>query len=302
MPSIDSNEVDLSNVESVRRSEVFPKKCLKIINSKGDFELQESSVNDGNDGSVADERKLCYSNEDTIYCTNYRLIIVYDKPIGFYNIPIRSIDCVDLKEMINLHNKKPPANWFYPFLTGMSPIRIMNQPLKILCFENNAICLAWYRLLSSFIPGPQKLDSLFAFTFNAWSNDDENFSLTFGDNLGLKSLDFYTCAKNAKNFHLKFGKKIPRNFAAKIEFDSLRTCKVEFERLAFDNSKWKIVDLNREYKFCPTYPRYFILPASISDAHIEKMATFRSMKRVPTAVWSQYMCFKISQLRKGFTT
>lgn len=43
--------------------------------------------------------------------------------------------------------------------------------------------------------------------------------------------------------------------------------------------------MNSEYKLCPSYPRYLIVPASVSDQTLETAAKFRSSKRVPAVVW-----------------
>ena len=42
---------------------------------------------------------------------------------------------------------------------------------------------------------------------------------------------------------------------------------------------------NKEHKLCPTYPPEILVPAFISDAELEKCASFRSAKRLPAVVW-----------------
>ena len=42
---------------------------------------------------------------------------------------------------------------------------------------------------------------------------------------------------------------------------------------------------NQEHKLCPTYPSEILVPASISDSVLEKVAQFRSARRIPAIVW-----------------
>ena len=43
---------------------------------------------------------------------------------------------------------------------------------------------------------------------------------------------------------------------------------------------------NQEHKLCPTYPSEILVPASISDSVLEKVAQFRSARRIPAIVWT----------------
>lgn len=58
----------------------------------------------------------------------------------------------------------------------------------------------------------------------------------------------------------------------------------EFRRMGFDNI-WKISDINKEFKLCSSYPRYLIVPQSVSDKDLESVANFRYSRRIPTVVW-----------------
>lgn len=59
----------------------------------------------------------------------------------------------------------------------------------------------------------------------------------------------------------------------------------EFSRLEFDPSVWRITELNSDYRFCSTYPKFWIVPASIGDQEIESAGRYRSLRRVPSIVW-----------------
>ncbi|ODV66907.1 phosphatases II [Hyphopichia burtonii NRRL Y-1933] len=51
------------------------------------------------------------------------------------------------------------------------------------------------------------------------------------------------------------------------------------------NSYWRVSEVNREYKFCPSYPNTLIIPASISDNVLKHASKFRSKQRIPAIVY-----------------
>nr|XP_046916559.1 probable serine/threonine-protein kinase pats1 [Dermatophagoides farinae] len=70
----------------------------------------------------------------------------------------------------------------------------------------------------------------------------------------------------------------------------------EFKRMNFKNNddndndqqqqqSWRICDLNKDFKFCNSYPEYFIVPADITDKELEYIANFRYSRRIPVVVW-----------------
>ena len=66
----------------------------------------------------------------------------------------------------------------------------------------------------------------------------------------------------------------------------------EVSRLGFDLSgSWRISSLNKDLQFCPTYPPDILIPACISDQVLEKVASFRSAKRIPAVVWRHTCVF-----------
>jgi myotubularin-related protein 3/4 len=48
---------------------------------------------------------------------------------------------------------------------------------------------------------------------------------------------------------------------------------------------WRISSANKEFKICPSYPPEMLVPKIITDQTLEKVALFRSAKRIPTVVW-----------------
>ncbi|CAK9436101.1 uncharacterized protein LODBEIA_P06590 [Lodderomyces beijingensis] len=64
----------------------------------------------------------------------------------------------------------------------------------------------------------------------------------------------------------------------------------EYDRLGLlpkDDEKkfWRLSNLNEDYKFCPSYPRYMIVPGSISDNVLKHAGKFRSKQRIPAVVY-----------------
>lgn len=51
------------------------------------------------------------------------------------------------------------------------------------------------------------------------------------------------------------------------------------------NGSWRMSDINDDYKFCPSYPLRFIVPASISDSVLKHAGKFRSKQRIPAVVY-----------------
>jgi hypothetical protein len=55
--------------------------------------------------------------------------------------------------------------------------------------------------------------------------------------------------------------------------------------MKFDTKTWRISDVNKKFELCPTYPEQVIVPKSITDEQLKKIACFRSSKRFPVVVW-----------------
>ncbi|KAK7800829.1 hypothetical protein U0070_022420 [Myodes glareolus] len=51
------------------------------------------------------------------------------------------------------------------------------------------------------------------------------------------------------------------------------------------NESWKISKINSNYEFCDTYPAIIVVPTSVKDDDLSKVAAFRAKGRVPVLSW-----------------
>lgn len=170
-------------------------------------------------------------------------------------------------------------------------------------FETNECCLGWFRLLSGASAAPTKLDCLFSFTFHAWCRDDEKTALT---ELGFKTNDYSTTTTTTTSSNVASTAIEMKNLtvngndatassccepfsapkpSSSYDFDTKLRCENEFNRLDFDRIHWRITNINEQYKFCPTYPKFWIVPSSYVDQDIETAGRYRTLRRVPAVVW-----------------
>ena len=62
----------------------------------------------------------------------------------------------------------------------------------------------------------------------------------------------------------------------------------DYQRLGLGGGStnvWRILAQDDSYSLCPTYPRHIVVPAALSDDEIEKVANYRSRRRLPAVVW-----------------
>lgn len=59
----------------------------------------------------------------------------------------------------------------------------------------------------------------------------------------------------------------------------------EYKRLGLISDYWRVTTINEEYKFCPTYPKNFVVPQAISDNVLKHAGKFRSKQRIPAIVY-----------------
>lgn len=120
-------------------------------------------------------------------------------------------------------------------------------------FATNSSAEEWTRRLLDEISPPVKLEDIFAFAHFAWAVESGHEELGVG------------------------GKEEAADFA---------WFRSELARLRFDlQGAWRVSKANQDHKLCPTYPQEILLPASISDSVLEKVAQFRSARRIPAVVW-----------------
>ena len=55
--------------------------------------------------------------------------------------------------------------------------------------------------------------------------------------------------------------------------------------MRFDSKFWRLSEVNKKFELCSSYPETLIVPKSISDDQLTKIASFRSSQRFPTVTW-----------------
>ncbi|XP_030754837.1 myotubularin-related protein 3 isoform X2 [Sitophilus oryzae] len=122
-------------------------------------------------------------------------------------------------------------------------------------FENNETALTWYDQVSKAAEPQQQLEQVFAFYHCIWAKEKGGEDVAFK----IESQKKYTFDKDM--------------------FES------EMARMQFQGDSWRITKANENYKLCPTYPPYLLVPSCINDEMLESVAKFRSSRRIPAAVW-----------------
>lgn len=121
-------------------------------------------------------------------------------------------------------------------------------------FSSTNTCEEWSRRVMDEISPPVKIEDIFAFSHFAWACESSFEELSSNSSSGEMS-----------------------------DFTWFRS---ELARLRFDlQGAWRVSMANLDHKLCPTYPQEILLPASISDSVLEKVAQFRSARRIPAVVW-----------------
>ncbi|XP_036180521.1 myotubularin-related protein 2 isoform X8 [Myotis myotis] len=60
---------------------------------------------------------------------------------------------------------------------------------------------------------------------------------------------------------------------------------LEYRRQGIPNESWRITKINERYDLCDTYPALLVVPASIPDEELKRVASFRSRGRIPVLSW-----------------
>ncbi|KAH0509521.1 Myotubularin-related protein 1 [Microtus ochrogaster] len=63
------------------------------------------------------------------------------------------------------------------------------------------------------------------------------------------------------------------------------SCGIEIVCKGLPNESWKISKINSNYEFCDTYPAIIVVPTSVKDDDLSKVAAFRAKGRVPVLSW-----------------
>jgi len=122
-------------------------------------------------------------------------------------------------------------------------------------FNNTTSCDDWLRRIMNEIAPPGKIEDLFSFSHFAWACEEA----------------FEELSSNLSNAEMSG------------DFTWFRS---ELARLRFDlQGAWRVSMINQDHKLCSSYPQEILVPASISDSVLDKVAQFRSQKRIPAIVW-----------------
>ncbi|CAH1126868.1 unnamed protein product [Ceutorhynchus assimilis] len=122
-------------------------------------------------------------------------------------------------------------------------------------FENNESALEWYDRVFKASEPPRQLEQLFAFYHCVWAKE-----------------------KGGEETSIKVDRQKRYTFD-KDMFEN------EMTRMQFQGDSWRISKANENYKICPTYPPFLLVPSCINDEMLESVAKFRSSRRIPAAVW-----------------
>lgn len=213
--------------------------------------------------------------DGTLYLTNYRIYVRPLPPIQqatnsdrvlsthysnssqeqLINLPIESIDCVELRELCLVVI-------FTKFVQSFT-----------LSFNNADQALEWHKRLNDI--HSIQVDNLFCFKYSASlmateaqpSTHQASHTTGAQANKGAKALAALANLEREKY----------QNIRAMVE--------AEFNRMKFTTQDWKICELNKDFAFCDSYPQYFIVPAQMSDSDLDTVAKFRYSRRIPAVTW-----------------
>ncbi|XP_036403440.1 myotubularin-related protein 1a isoform X2 [Megalops cyprinoides] len=59
----------------------------------------------------------------------------------------------------------------------------------------------------------------------------------------------------------------------------------EYKRQGLPNESWNISKINSSYELCDTYPALLVVPTSIKDDELKRVASFRAKHRIPVLSW-----------------
>jgi myotubularin-related protein 1/2 len=88
-------------------------------------------------------------------------------------------------------------------------------------------------------------------------------------------------------------KKMIGDIAEQEDGWNIYSLREEYKRIRAPSTGWRFTDLNRDYKYCKTYPQELIVPADITDEILKEVFQFRKMGRIPALTWKHpknYAC------------
>ncbi|XP_067257743.1 myotubularin-related protein 1a isoform X2 [Chanodichthys erythropterus] len=79
----------------------------------------------------------------------------------------------------------------------------------------------------------------------------------------------------------------------------------EYKRMGLPNESWTISKINSNYEVCDTYPALLVIPTSITEDEVKRVASFRVKHRIPVLSWihpeTQATIVRCSQPMVGLT-
>jgi len=67
---------------------------------------------------------------------------------------------------------------------------------------------------------------------------------------------------------------------------SIYDAEAEYKRMGvLDSEEWRLTDLNKDNKFCDTYPKLLAVPRVTKDDDLRDIGEFRSKRRIPVLSW-----------------
>ncbi|KAE8744447.1 hypothetical protein FOCC_FOCC008922 [Frankliniella occidentalis] len=232
----DPQPSSLQSLCHIRASEAYPKATLQVEDSGGGGSSAEGLqplIVPFSPVCGESVRYLARTADGVLALSNYRIFLLMTDGSS-HNIPLGLIEQLEVKDIFYLHVLCKDAR----------SVRLV--------FLSNDVCLDWFRRLLRAISPPKSIIEIFAFSFYAWSKEEE-------------------------------GEKVIQRLKRQPEQSYFRK---EVERLQFDlRGSWRISKANENGELCSSYPREILVPSCIADEKLKKGAGFRSYGRVPAVVW-----------------
>ncbi|XP_070490191.1 phosphatidylinositol-3,5-bisphosphate 3-phosphatase MTMR4 isoform X2 [Chironomus tepperi] len=230
---MDETEDSPSSLWMIRAAELFP----KVRTEREEANLQVP-FNELPGESV---KYIGKCENGMLAISNYRLYLSNSAKSFETSIPLRVIEGVATKDIFQLI------------------ISCKDSVTYVCYFSSNESCTKWHSRISDGIDPPNRLESLFAFSFHAWVSE----STTCLDQ------EWFNRLQHATEYDEYFER--------------------ELERLQYDlKGIWRVSTINSEFNICPSYPKKYIVPACMSDEALLSVSNFRSAKRIPIVTWRHH--------------
>ncbi|KAI5089682.1 myotubularin-related protein 2 [Silurus meridionalis] len=89
----------------------------------------------------------------------------------------------------------------------------------------------------------------------------------------------FPLSNNLSLFAFEYNQVFPEN-GWKV-FDAL----AEYKRQGLPNESWRISKVNDRYELCDSYPAALVVPVTVTDDELRRVATFRARGRIPVLSW-----------------